>query len=98
MTQGNSSAAFRYYAFISYSHQDKTWADWLHKALETYVVPKRLVGQTTGAAGPPDTTPYSRAQYQPVIEPQEASHERITKHAGFGIENHRCSTRHCRTT
>jgi eukaryotic-like serine/threonine-protein kinase len=46
---GTGSAAFRYYAFISYSHQDKTWADWLHKALETYVVPKRLVGQTTAA-------------------------------------------------
>ncbi len=46
---GTGSPAFRYYAFISYSHQDKTWADWLHKALETYVVPKRLVGQTTAA-------------------------------------------------
>ncbi|MEO5621911.1 MAG: toll/interleukin-1 receptor domain-containing protein [Dokdonella sp.] len=46
-----SSSGFRYRAFISYSHQDKTWADWLHKALETYVVPKRLVGQST-AAGP----------------------------------------------
>ncbi len=49
MTQGPGSPAFRYYAFISYSHQDKAWADWLHKALETYAVPKRLVGQTTAA-------------------------------------------------
>ncbi|HWU77200.1 MAG TPA: toll/interleukin-1 receptor domain-containing protein, partial [Rhodanobacter sp.] len=40
---------FRYRAFISYSHQDKAWADWLHKALETYAVPKRLVGMTTDA-------------------------------------------------
>ena len=47
MTQGTGSPGFRYYAFISYSHQDKTWADWLHKALETYAVPKRLVGQIT---------------------------------------------------
>ena len=39
----------RYFAFISYSHQDKLWADWLHKALETYRVPSRLVGQTTAA-------------------------------------------------
>jgi eukaryotic-like serine/threonine-protein kinase len=39
----------RYFAFISYSHGDKLWADWLHKALETYRVPKRLVGQTTAA-------------------------------------------------
>ena len=40
---------FRYRAFISYSHQDQAWAQWLHKALETYRVPRRLVGQTTAA-------------------------------------------------
>ena len=51
MTQDTGSPAFRYYAFISYSHQDKAWADWLHKALEAYAVPKRLVGRTT-TAGP----------------------------------------------
>ena len=39
----------RYFAFISYSHRDQRWADWLHKALETYRVPSRLVGQTTSA-------------------------------------------------
>ncbi|HSC13094.1 MAG TPA: toll/interleukin-1 receptor domain-containing protein, partial [Rhodanobacteraceae bacterium] len=39
----------RYFAFISYSHQDETWAQWLHKTLETWRVPKRLVGQTTAA-------------------------------------------------
>lgn len=49
MMHDTRSAAFRYYAFISYSHQDKAWADWLHKALETYAIPKRLVGQTTTA-------------------------------------------------
>jgi tetratricopeptide (TPR) repeat protein len=38
---------FTYRAFISYSHRDKAWADWLHKALETYSVPSRLVGTTT---------------------------------------------------
>jgi len=35
---------FKYFAFISYSHRDKKWGDWLHKALETYKVPKRLHG------------------------------------------------------
>ena len=40
-------ARFTYRAFISYSHRDKAWADWLHKALETYRVPSRLVGATT---------------------------------------------------
>src|SRR5579863_3587683 len=39
----------RYRAFISYSHQDQIWAQWLHKALESYRVPSRLVGQTTAA-------------------------------------------------
>ncbi len=38
---------FRYRAFISYSHADEAWAKWLHKALETYRVPKRLVGRAT---------------------------------------------------
>ncbi len=39
---------FKYFAFISYSHADRAWADWLHKALETYPVPSRLVGRDTG--------------------------------------------------
>lgn len=38
---------FSYRAFISYSHHDKAWADWLHRSLETYRVPPRLVGQET---------------------------------------------------
>ena len=35
---------YKYRAFISYSHADEEWAKWLHKALETYKVPKYLVG------------------------------------------------------
>ena len=42
-------ASFGYRAFLSYSHQDEAWARWLHKAIETYRVPRRLVGQTTAA-------------------------------------------------
>ena len=41
----------RYFAFISYSHADERWSRWLHRALETYRVPKRLVGRAT-AHGP----------------------------------------------
>jgi tetratricopeptide (TPR) repeat protein len=41
----------KYWAFISYSHADKAWADWLHRALERYRIPGRLVGVAT-AAGP----------------------------------------------
>jgi WD40 repeat protein len=38
---------YKYWAFISYSHADQKWADWLHKSLETYGVPKVLVGKTS---------------------------------------------------
>ena len=44
MSHGGSGNSFKYWAFISYSHVDKRWGDWLHRALETYRVPKRLVG------------------------------------------------------
>src|SRR5438876_3190193 len=37
----------KYWAFLSYSHTDKKWGDWLHKTLETYRVPRRLVGKET---------------------------------------------------
>jgi tetratricopeptide (TPR) repeat protein len=40
---------FRYHAFISYSHADRKWAAWLHRAIETYRVPKRLVGDGSPA-------------------------------------------------
>lgn len=36
---------FKYWAFLSYSHIDKKWGDWLHRALETYRIPRRLVGK-----------------------------------------------------
>jgi hypothetical protein len=37
----------KYWAFISYSHKDSAVADWLHKKLETYRVPRSLVGTPT---------------------------------------------------
>ena len=40
--------AYKYWAFISYSHQDEQWARWLHRKLERYRVPKRLVGKALG--------------------------------------------------
>lgn len=42
----------RYWAFISYSHADKSWADWLHKALENYPMPRDLVGKPCPADAP----------------------------------------------
>ncbi|MDX2428115.1 MAG: toll/interleukin-1 receptor domain-containing protein [Xanthomonadales bacterium] len=41
-------AGFCYKAFISYSHTDEHWARWLQHALESYRVPKVLVGKRTG--------------------------------------------------
>ena len=35
----------RYRAFISYSHADERWARWLHRGLETYRVPGRIVAE-----------------------------------------------------
>jgi tetratricopeptide (TPR) repeat protein len=38
---------YKYKAFISYSHNDEKWAAWLHKSLETYKLPKHVVGTDT---------------------------------------------------
>ena len=48
------SPEFRYRAFISYSHSDERWAQWLHRALETYRLPRHLVGREAvfGPEGP----------------------------------------------
>lgn len=40
-------AEFRYIAFMSYSHRDREIAEWLHRELETYRVPKRMIGTAT---------------------------------------------------
>ena len=37
----------RYFAFLSYSHRNQPMADWLHQALERFVVPSHLVGRIT---------------------------------------------------
>ena len=49
-TMTNNYTSYKYYAFISYSHLDTQWGDWLHRALETYRVPKKLIG-TLGRDG-----------------------------------------------
>ncbi len=40
-------AELRYKAYISYSHKDEYWAAWLHRALESYHVPRKLVGHNS---------------------------------------------------
>ncbi|MEY2920215.1 MAG: hypothetical protein RL261_1520 [Pseudomonadota bacterium] len=49
MSAPNPAAAFRYSAFISYSHRDERWARWLQAALETYRVPSHLTHLQWGA-------------------------------------------------
>ncbi|HWA08059.1 MAG TPA: TIR domain-containing protein [Opitutaceae bacterium] len=41
------NASFKYWAFISYSSRDRAWGEWLIKTIETYKVPKPLVGRAT---------------------------------------------------
>jgi len=38
---------YKYKAFISYCHRDERLAAWLHRALESYRVPRKLVGTKT---------------------------------------------------
>ena len=45
------ASLFRYRAFLSYSHRDKAWGAWLHRALEAFRIDKDLVGRAT-PAGP----------------------------------------------
>ncbi len=48
MTAPSPEAAFRYSAFISYSHRDERWARWLQAALESYRVPSQLAHAQQG--------------------------------------------------
>ena len=54
----------RYYAFLSYSHQDKDLADWLHRELEKFRVPHSLAGRLTATGVVPRRlTPIFRDQH-----------------------------------
>lgn len=58
MTDAHST---RYRAFISYSHHDGKWCDWLHKALENYSLDPALLGrETTTGRAPVDLRPIFR--------------------------------------
>jgi tetratricopeptide (TPR) repeat protein len=49
------SVPFKYRAFLSYSHRDKTWGQWLHRALETHRIDKDMVGLETPVGPVPKT-------------------------------------------
>ena len=78
-------AAFRYRAFIAYSHRDENWAKWLHKAIETYRVPRRLVGTTTAVGSiPRRVTPVFRDRSE---LPSAADLGRVVNEALAGSAN-----------
>jgi tetratricopeptide (TPR) repeat protein len=54
----------RYRAFLSYSHRDRRFAEWLHHELETYRVPQRMVGNETEAGPVP-------ARLHPIFKDRE---------------------------
>lgn len=58
------AGARQYWAFLSYSHRDRQWADWLHRSLENYRVPKSLVDRETPAGPAP-------ARLSPVFRDRE---------------------------
>ena len=67
VSSGDSAApAFKYWAFLSYSHADERWAARLHREIETYRVPKPLVGTRGG-----DDTPDRPARLFPVFRDRE---------------------------
>lgn len=51
MAIGDGSGMTKYAAFISYSHSDQATVRWLHRALETYRLPRALIG-TDSPFGP----------------------------------------------
>jgi hypothetical protein len=45
--------AYKYRAFISYSHADTAWARWLHRGLESFRIDKDLVNRETAMGSIP---------------------------------------------
>ena len=66
-THHTDAAAPRYWAFLSYSHHDKAVAKRLQKQLETYRVPRRLVGRDTSHGPVP-------ARVSPVFRDRDELH------------------------
>lgn len=65
------SSAYRYWAFISYSSHDKAWADWLHRSIESYGIPSRLINHPTptGEAAPKRLRPVFRDRAELAASP-----------------------------
>ncbi len=77
----------RYRAFISYSHSDREWAEWLHRKLENYRVPRNLVGRLTREGSVPRRlTPIFRDREDfPTASDLSAAVESALEHSLFLI-------------
>lgn len=53
------SEAYRYQAFVSYSHADRKWGEWVHRSLESFVVPAGLKSRS-GQPSPKRLAPVFR--------------------------------------
>ncbi len=77
---------FPYRAFISYSHRDKAWCDWLHRNLERYRVSSDLAGRITEAgAVPRDLRPVFRDRADFSAGPLQAQTIEALKSSQFLI-------------
>lgn len=50
-----TTTSVKYRAFLSYSHRDRAWGQWLHTELERYRIDKELVGRETSVGPVPKT-------------------------------------------
>ena len=80
------SPFYPYRAFISYSHRDKAWCDWLHRNLERYRIRSDLAGRMTGAGPVPrDLRPVFRDRADFSAGPLQAQTIEALKNAQFLI-------------
>jgi eukaryotic-like serine/threonine-protein kinase len=47
-----ANAGYAYWGFVSYSSRDAKWGRWVHRKIESYGIPARLVSQPTPAGSP----------------------------------------------
>ncbi|HWJ05290.1 MAG TPA: toll/interleukin-1 receptor domain-containing protein [Steroidobacteraceae bacterium] len=64
----DKATSHRYAAFISYSHKDRGPARWLHRAIETYRIPRQVLDDADEA---PDASATRRRRLTPVFLDRE---------------------------
>ena len=62
------SGEYSYQGFLSYSHADRKWGEWLHRRLERYQVDETLVGRASAFGG------QIPARLKPIFRDREGLH------------------------